>query len=83
MLVDLPDYTSANPWQSKTIDTCAPMAVARRIDGNISKVKFLHLGWEDIFLVSAPLRSKLILRPTRLGTKFGIGHEPQDYLDSS
>ena len=49
MLIDLPDYTSANPWQSKTIDTCAPMVVTRRIDGNISKVKFLHLGWEDIF----------------------------------
>ena len=45
--MDLPDSTSAK--QSKTIDWCAPMAVARRIDGNISKVKFLHLGWEDIF----------------------------------
>lgn len=41
MLVDLPDYTSANPWQSKTIDTCAPMAVSRRVEGNISTVRFL------------------------------------------
>jgi hypothetical protein len=50
MLVDFPNYSRANPWQIKTIQTSAPMDV--HITNKLQEGDYfaLHISWEDILL---------------------------------
>lgn len=47
MLVDFPNYSRANPWQLKTIQTYAPMEV--KVVDNLEPFDCyaLHISWED------------------------------------
>ena len=49
-LFDFPDFSLANPWQRRTIDTAAPMPVVRspgwRPPGDAA---LIHVGWEHYF----------------------------------
>ena len=53
MLVDFPNYSRANPWQIKTIQTCAPMEV--RVTNKLGHINCyaLHISWEDALLRGA------------------------------
>jgi hypothetical protein len=47
-LYDYPDFSAANPWQHKTIDTAAPMSVVRSsVWPPPADCQFVHVGWED------------------------------------
>ena len=49
-LIDFPDYSHANPWQIKTIETCAPFDILRTLDFSLSTCTFFHISWEDCLL---------------------------------
>ncbi|MEI6241153.1 MAG: hypothetical protein WCR51_12250 [Planctomycetia bacterium] len=47
-LYDYPDFSAANPWQHKTIDTAAPMPVVRSSQWPPpADCPLVHVGWED------------------------------------
>lgn len=52
MLIDFPNYSHANPWQVKTIQTSAPMEV--KVTNNLEPTDCyaLHISWEDVLLRS-------------------------------
>ena len=50
MLVDFPNYSHANPWQIKTIQTSAPMEVKVTSNLELFDCYALHISWEDILL---------------------------------
>lgn len=53
MLVDFPDYSHANPWQVKMIDTCAPMEVKRVNELKEKDCYAFHISWEDYIFKSS------------------------------
>lgn len=53
MLVDFPDYSHANPWQVKMIDTCAPMEVKRVNTLQDVDCDVYHISWEDFIFKSS------------------------------
>ena len=52
MLIDFPNYSHANPWQVKTIQTSAPMEVEATNNLKLSACYALHISWEDVLLRS-------------------------------
>lgn len=50
MLIDFPNYSHANPWQSKTIQTSAPMEVKVTNNLELTDCYALHISWEDALL---------------------------------
>ena len=50
MLIDFPNYSYANPWQVKTIQTSAPMEVRLSNSLELGDYFALHISWEDILL---------------------------------
>ena len=51
MLVDFPDFSHANPWQLKTIQTSASMEVKRTNTLESTDCYALHISWEDSLLM--------------------------------
>lgn len=50
MLFDFPDFSHANPWQRRTIDTAAPMPVVRSLAWQPpGDAGLIHVGWEHYF----------------------------------
>ena len=50
MLIDFPNYSNANPWQVKTIQTSAPMEVNITNKLETFTCYALHISWEDFLL---------------------------------
>lgn len=50
MLIDFPDYSHANPWQVKLIETCSPMKVVRVNELKEYECEIFHISWEDFIL---------------------------------
>lgn len=50
MLIDFPNYSHANPWQLKTIQTSAPMEVRVTSNLELTDCYALHISWEDFLL---------------------------------
>lgn len=58
MLIDFPNYSHANPWQVKTIQTSAPMEVKVTNNLELSDCYALHISWEDVLLRSCDTMEK-------------------------
>ena len=52
MLIDFPNYAPANPWQTKTIETSAPMTVRQVSALEDFDCFAFHISWEDTLLTS-------------------------------
>jgi hypothetical protein len=50
VLIDFPNYSHANPWQIKTIQTAAPMEVLVVSKLELRDCYALHISWEDFLL---------------------------------
>ena len=58
MLIDFPNYSHANPWQVKTIQTSAPMEVKVTNKLEPADCYALHISWEDVLLRSCDTLEK-------------------------
>ena len=58
MLIDFPNYSHSNPWQTKTIQTSAPMEVKVTSSLDLSQCYALHISWEDVLLRSCDTMEK-------------------------
>ena len=58
MLIDFPNYSHSNPWQTKTIQTSAPMEVKVTSSLELSQCYALHISWEDVLLRSCDTMEK-------------------------
>ena len=58
MLIDFPNYAHLNPWQTRTIQTSAPMDVKVTSTLELSKCYALHISWEDSLLRSCDTMEK-------------------------
>lgn len=58
MLIDFPNYSHANPWQLKTIQTSAPMEVKVTNYLELTDCYALHISWEDALLRGCDTKEK-------------------------
>ena len=58
MLIDFPDYSRANPWQVKTIQTSAQTEVRLTNRLYLTDCFALHISWEDVLIKSCDTEEK-------------------------
>lgn len=52
LLIDYPDYSHANPWQLRMIETCSPFEVLRTNDLVVKDCFAYHISWESFMLIN-------------------------------